>query len=107
MKLTCSILGFENVYNLNGGILNWHYDVIKEIPEKRKHINALLQQIEEPKGGTSRMIYKRIKSDGLTRIEGSYSIWLEGCTTSNSGLTVARMSRYSMYGMRTSGKKGI
>ncbi len=51
MKLTCSILGFENVYNLDGGILNWHYDVIKGIPEERKHIKALLQQIEEPKGG--------------------------------------------------------
>ena len=51
MKLTCSILGFENVYNLDGEILNWHYDVIKGIPEERNHINALLQQIEEPKGG--------------------------------------------------------
>jgi predicted sulfurtransferase len=51
MKLTCSILGFENVYNLDGGILNWHYDVVKGIPEERKHIKALLQQIEEPKGG--------------------------------------------------------
>ena len=53
------------------------------------------------------MIFKRIKSDGLAHIKGSYSIWLEGCTTSNSGLTVARMSRYSMCGMRMSGKKGI
>nr|CBH39194.1 hypothetical protein BSM_26720 [uncultured archaeon] len=51
MKLTCSILGFENVYNLDGEILNWHYDVIKGIPEERNHINALLLQIEEPKGG--------------------------------------------------------
>ena len=51
MKLTCSILGFENVYNLDGEILNRHYEVIKGIPEERNHINALLLQIEEPKGG--------------------------------------------------------
>ena len=75
MKLTCSILGFKDVYNLDGGILNWHYEVIKGIPEERKHINALLQQIEEPKGGTSKMIYKKIKSDGLAH--NSYFICSE------------------------------
>ena len=31
-------LGFENVYNLDGGILNWHYDVIKGIPEERPEL---------------------------------------------------------------------
>ncbi|NQE54980.1 Thiosulfate sulfurtransferase GlpE [ANME-1 cluster archaeon GoMg3.2] len=31
-------LGFENVYNLDGGILNWHYDVIKGIAEERPEL---------------------------------------------------------------------
>jgi hypothetical protein len=53
------------------------------------------------------MIFKRIKSEGLAHIKGSYSIWLEGCTNSNSDLTVAMMSWYSMYVMRMSGKKDI
>ena len=31
-------LGFKDIYNLDGGILNWHYDLIKGIPEERPEL---------------------------------------------------------------------
>lgn len=31
-------LDFKNIYNLDGGILNWHHEVIKGIPEERPEL---------------------------------------------------------------------
>ncbi|MEA1999256.1 MAG: rhodanese-like domain-containing protein [Euryarchaeota archaeon] len=99
MKLTCSILGFENVYNLEGPPL------LGRLPNPPPLTSVEFK--EEMERGAVVVDARTPPAFGGAHIKGSYSIWLEGCTTSNSGLIAAKTSWYSMCGMTMSGKKGI